>query len=224
MLRLSLKDFICEDGQRRLNAFEDVPLEIPSKTLHQFYRGAFRAHVMGKAEEMMDEVTSDLQITFTKVFGAQDIIREHGIADGVKRTIMEKEYLEQVKSLISQVQDDLEEIGEKMKRVESEMDKVDNKMVEVVEMRVKVGERESDLESKVMELTAEGEKLVELEGAPLDEGVIEAEEAPVEERVIEAEARDEEGEAGASQQQPTTSQTSRRRSSRAIIRSFRKLF
>lgn len=54
---LSLKDFVCEEEERELEDFEDVPLEIPATKLYDLYKLAFEQHVMGEAGEQMDKVT-----------------------------------------------------------------------------------------------------------------------------------------------------------------------
>ncbi|KAI0110181.1 hypothetical protein F4814DRAFT_451156 [Daldinia grandis] len=189
VLRLTLKDFICEEEQRALEPLEDVPLEISSEILHGLYKEAFRKHVMEKSEEEMKEITTKVNNIFMMVSRAEEIILKHGVEDLTKSKVMGKKELKKVKSMISQVNSNYEKIEMMMKGVNEEMDLVDDKIAKVEKMRVKLEKQIGVLELKIAELKTEEGKLVEAEEELLEEriGGVEMGEETGEDDIVEVE-------------------------------------
>ena len=67
MLILTLKDFVCDKWERRIEGFDDIPLEIPSTKLYSLYKDAFMTHVMDEALDDMKNVSKKADSGLEKI-------------------------------------------------------------------------------------------------------------------------------------------------------------
>ncbi|KIW84056.1 hypothetical protein Z517_03302 [Fonsecaea pedrosoi CBS 271.37] len=168
-LHLSLKDFICEEQEHLQKPFEDVPLEIPSTKLYDLYRQAFIVHVLGKAEEEMDEVLENADAAVKEMLRAKKMIQEQKVKDPRNRTVMEKKDLAEVWRVISKVEDNVNKMKHTIGGVEEKMKKVDEKLEIVERKKVEVEKRVAEFETEMAEMREEAEKMVEAEEANEEE-------------------------------------------------------
>lgn len=132
-----------------MSDFEDVPLDITSKTLCTFYKEAFRTHVMDKAEDEIEILTAKANDTATKISRVKEIMQDNGAVD------------QEVKSLILQIKADYDDMKSTVKAIGEDMEKVEDKMAKAERMRVEVEKRISELEPQMVELTTQGVLLEE---------------------------------------------------------------
>ncbi|KAJ9137722.1 hypothetical protein NKR23_g8949 [Pleurostoma richardsiae] len=224
IMRLSLKDFVCEEKEHRLGDFEDVPLEISSTKLHCIFNDAFGEHVMDEAEQVIDRLTEKAGDALTKTFTAKKLIQEERMEDVEKGTVMAKKVLANVRNIISEVGNYIVQLRSSMEDMEAKMDKVDDKMDDLKDRRIKVEKRAAEVETKIAEVET---KMAEIRAE--EEKIIEADEAVDSQQVI-----PEEGIAGATgmddaitpeafQPQPVTPRTPDQRSMGSRLRSALRL-
>lgn len=216
-LSLSLKDFICEEEERELGDFEDVPLDIPSTQLYDLYKLSFRKHVMAKAEEEMVQVTKKANDTLAKILNVKKMMQGQRTKDLGNRTVIGNEELAGVKNTISEVGRHIDEMDNTMKDIKGKLDRVDGRVAKVERKRVEFEKRMAEVKREMVEVRTEEKKIVGAEEAREPEEVIS------EERIPEGAGRDEADRPGASQPQPAIPQTPEKRSTRSRVRSALRL-
>ncbi|KAH0832575.1 hypothetical protein FOPE_01155 [Fonsecaea pedrosoi] len=216
-LLLCLKDFICEEEERELEAFENVSLNIPSTMLRDFYQIAFRKNVMREAENGMKEIMKKVNNAAKKMLRARKMIQEQKAKDARNHTVMVKKDLAKLRRVICKVEEDINEMKHTMSDVKETMDRVDDKMPKVVKKKVEVEKKMAEVETEMAEMQEEAEKIVEAEEA--NEEAFEPEHITSEESVAEA---TESGTPRATQPPPSSPRTpekSRRYGFRSLRRS-----
>ncbi|KAJ9133190.1 hypothetical protein NKR23_g10955 [Pleurostoma richardsiae] len=145
IMRLSLKDFLCEQKEHKMGGFEDVPLEISSAELHCLYKLAFRRHVMREADEELDEIMRKADESLEKMLRMKEM--ENDLAE--------------VQNMISEIKHGVVLMRRLMKDIKEKMGKVDNVMDDVEEKKVEAERRMAEVEAKMAEIRAEEEKMIE---------------------------------------------------------------
>lgn len=73
---LSLRDFICEQRERKLKEFEDIPLEISSTKLYGFFKEAFRDYVIEEVEGAIEELIKNVDKVLENIIVVKKAIKK----------------------------------------------------------------------------------------------------------------------------------------------------
>ena len=212
VLPLSLKDFVCDNWERRIEEFEDVALKIPSTKLYTLYKKAFKRHVMGEAEDEMEKVSKKGDNGLQKLQELEEILPRQRTKDLGEKISIEGNQFAKVKKTIFEVDRYIEEMKNAMENVQKNIIKVGDQMLLVEEMKTEFEEKMIEVSAKADEMRARIENLVEVEKAS------ESEQDTPGEDIIEGLERDDVDGQEASQTQPASPQTSNRRSKRSRVR------
>ncbi|RWA04455.1 hypothetical protein EKO27_g10647 [Xylaria grammica] len=164
VLSLSLRDFICSEEATEFGDFEDVPLNITSKTLYEFYVQAFKAQIADEATEKIEEVQQKANSASEKILAIDNFIRERGTRGVSNRILMERKQLADVRANMAGLKDESTKIASLIEDIEATMDKVGDRvgvMRKVEKDRVAAARKVAEVETELARLTAEEGNWVE---------------------------------------------------------------
>ncbi|KAI0512698.1 hypothetical protein F5B22DRAFT_648546 [Xylaria bambusicola] len=158
VLSLSLRDFICSKRASKLGDIEDVPLNITSTTLYEYYQHAFNTHIADEAAEKIGTLQKQANSALEKIRVIDGIIRDQGTRDGPNRIRMGKKHVIDIKAKMKELNGESANITSLMKDIEETMDKAGDQaevMEEVEEDRLKAASKVAEVETGLGRLTAE---------------------------------------------------------------------
>ncbi|KAI1124665.1 hypothetical protein F5Y10DRAFT_284891 [Nemania abortiva] len=164
-LSLSLNDFICAKRTSRLGDFEDVPLEISSNELYNFYKFALTQQVIADTTEGIEKVQKKVNSALEKILNVENILLEQRTEDPGRRTATGKEKSADIRTAMSEVEDEITNTKNIMKDLEDKMGKAGDDGMEEVEVveeaRVEVKHKLAELETKLAQVRAEEARIAE---------------------------------------------------------------
>lgn len=164
VLSLSLRDFVCCEKATELGDFENVPFDISSTTLYEFYKRAFAKQIANEAADKIDEVQEQTDDALSKISTIDNIISERGKKNGSNQIVLERKQLVDVRASMVELRDESAKIASLMKDIEATMDKVGDRvgvMKQVEKVRLEAASKVAQVETGLAMLTAEEGNLVE---------------------------------------------------------------
>ncbi|KAJ9137665.1 hypothetical protein NKR23_g8958 [Pleurostoma richardsiae] len=136
IMRLSLKDFLCEQKENKMGDFEDVSLEIPSTKLHCLYKDAFWDHVLNEAEKVLDKVVRKADESLEQMLRMKEM--ENDLAE--------------VQNMMSDIRHGVVLMRSSMKDIKEKMSKVDNVTARAEKRKVEAEKKVAEVEAKMAEI------------------------------------------------------------------------
>ncbi|KAJ9129894.1 hypothetical protein NKR23_g12422 [Pleurostoma richardsiae] len=141
IMRLSLKDFLCEQKEHKMGDFEDVPLEISSAELHCLYKDAFWDHVLNEAEKVLDNVVRKADESLEQMLRMKEM----------------EDDLAEVQNMMSDIRYSVILMRSSMKDIKEKMDKVDV-MDDVEEKKVETEKKVVEVEARMAKIELRKER------------------------------------------------------------------
>ncbi|KAI0101526.1 hypothetical protein GGR51DRAFT_563427 [Nemania sp. FL0031] len=166
-LPLTLKDFICAGETAQIGDFEDVPFDITSAMLYDAYQYAFKKHISEEARKGIKSVQKKVTNALEKIVKVERIVQERRTGNVRRRIATRRKETADSKAMISEVEAEIADMKKIMQDVEEKMGKVLNRkrvMREVEGRKVVVDNQLAELETKLAEVRAEEERLIEPDG------------------------------------------------------------
>lgn len=166
-LRVSLKDFICEEDAREEEEFEDVPLEITSKELHSFYEDSLQPHVCSEIEDEKTLISKDVKDDLEKIIEVEGILQESKVTASGEQKDSELEDLRRARGLLTDIHNHIKKRRHNLEVLRKNLERVgDDKSRDVRYAKEVLVEAESELsglERKIQGKTSEVERKVATE-------------------------------------------------------------
>jgi vacuolar-type H+-ATPase subunit I/STV1 len=155
-LRLTLKDFVSGETASEIGDFEAVPIKIPSKELHRFYKRSLQPHVCAEIDDEQELIREEVKEDLENISEVEKILKEPEVPTSGRERVVGLEGVEKVRESLNKAQQHISKRRVNMEDLKEKLERVgDKKSKDVQEATEKLGEAEielAELEKKISDV------------------------------------------------------------------------